>query len=368
MEHMAKFTRHFCSGLLVVAGALVGLTVGTVPGMAAPGTGPKIQFATPVHDFGKVQAGELVKYSYAFTNAGDQVLEVTEVRPSCGCTTAGDWTHKVEPGQTGTVAVQFNSANFNGQVFKTVSVTSNDKQRPVTILQLKGTVWKPIEIAPQYTVMTVSPDATEASASIRVVNHLDEPLMVFSPECSSPAFQVALTTNQPGKEFLVHLTSVRELSGNTQGKVILRTSSPKTPTLDLPFWVSVQPPLTVIPQRISLPQAPLSAKQPTVVTIQNNSTNKLVLSDAAVNVPGVDVQLREVQPGKLFNALVTFPEGFQMPAGKPVILTMKSTQPRMPEIRVPVVQSMRPRIAPPPLPHPASAVAPKTTASTTIAR
>jgi len=102
--------------------------------------GPRIEFATPVYDFGRVKNGDLVKYSFVFTNTGDQLLEVTAVQPSCGCTTAGDWTRKVDPGKTGTVAIQFNSANFNGQVFKTVSVSSNDKQRPVTVLQLKGTI------------------------------------------------------------------------------------------------------------------------------------------------------------------------------------------------------------------------------------
>src|SRR5580704_9355879 len=69
----------------------------TVPATNPPGA--KIQFAVPVYDFGKVQAGELVKYSYVFTNSGDQPLEVSNVQPSCGCTTAGDWSHKVMPGE-----------------------------------------------------------------------------------------------------------------------------------------------------------------------------------------------------------------------------------------------------------------------------
>src|SRR5689334_23002868 len=52
--------------------------------------GPKIQFDNAIHDFGKAKSGEPVKYTYYFTNTGDQVLEITHVQPSCGCTTAGD--------------------------------------------------------------------------------------------------------------------------------------------------------------------------------------------------------------------------------------------------------------------------------------
>src|ERR1017187_3148481 len=79
--------------------------VAPVPATNAPvasattnGIGPKIQFETMVHDFGQVKSGEQVKYTYTFTNAGDQLLELTGVQ-ACGCITA-DWTKKVEPGQT----------------------------------------------------------------------------------------------------------------------------------------------------------------------------------------------------------------------------------------------------------------------------
>ena len=66
------------------------------------------------------------------------------------------------PGETGKVPVQLDSTHQNGQVFKTISVTSNDKQKPVVVLQLKGNVWKPLEILPQYAVLSVPPDATNA--------------------------------------------------------------------------------------------------------------------------------------------------------------------------------------------------------------
>src|ERR1035437_8271517 len=62
-------------------------------------SGPKILFATPVYDFGQIKGGEVVKYTYVFTNVGDRMLEVTAVQTSCG-TTAGEWTRQVEPGMS----------------------------------------------------------------------------------------------------------------------------------------------------------------------------------------------------------------------------------------------------------------------------
>jgi hypothetical protein len=96
----------------------------------------------------------------------------------------------------------------------------------------------------------------------------------------------------------------------------------------------------------------LKAKAPTTVTIQNNSTNALTLKDPAVNIPGVEVQIKEVQPGRIFQALLTFPDGFELPPGQPITLTLKSSQPRMPEIRVPISQVPRPVTAQPPVPKP----------------
>ena len=95
-------------------------------------------------------------------------------------------------------------------------------------------------------------------------------------------------------------------------------------------------------------------------------TNALTLSGAAVNFPGVDVELKEVQPGHLFSAVVTFPEGYNPPVGQPVEVTFKSNQRRMPEVKVPVVSFPRPVAAAtptpaqPPVPKPGVSNAPVT--------
>src|SRR5438046_407393 len=65
------------------------------PDASSTNGGPQIQFATPVFDFGKAKGGEAVKHDFIFTNTGNTLLEITAAQPSCGCTTAGEWSHKV---------------------------------------------------------------------------------------------------------------------------------------------------------------------------------------------------------------------------------------------------------------------------------
>src|SRR5689334_8422174 len=79
---------------------------------------PKIEFAEPIFDFGKVPAGPMINHVFTFTNTGDQVLEIKDVRPSCGCTTTGEWDHQVQPGKSGSIPVRFNSANYTGPIHK----------------------------------------------------------------------------------------------------------------------------------------------------------------------------------------------------------------------------------------------------------
>src|SRR6185436_4097595 len=72
-------------------------------------SGPRIQFATMVYDFGKATGDDLVDCKFVFTNTGNAVLEVSAVNPGCGCMKAGEWTRKVEPGRTGIIPVRYDS-------------------------------------------------------------------------------------------------------------------------------------------------------------------------------------------------------------------------------------------------------------------
>lgn len=318
------------------------------PAAAVPtnGTGPKIAFDTPVFDFGKAKEGELVKHTYIFTNTGDQLLEVTAVRPSCGCTTAGEWTHKAKPGETGTIAVQLNTAGQHSPVFKTITVTCNDKANGSPVLQLKGAIWKPIEINPPMVVLKVDADTSHPSAVVRIVNNQDEPLTLSPPESNNRSVAAELKTLQPGKDFEVTISAVPPISPpSAQGHITLKTSSTNMPLITLTAYVNVLPPISVIPPTIGLPPAPLLSALTNSVNFKINGTNALALSEPSVNDPQVGIQLKELVPGHAFAAMLTFPQGFEIAQGKQVELSIKSSYPSVPLIKVPISQP--PRLAMP---------------------
>src|SRR5256712_4604124 len=252
------------------------------------GAGPRIQFAEIVYDFGKVSSGELVKHTFVFTNIGTATLEIKDVRPGCGCTTAGTWDKVVEPGKPGSIPLQFNSANFGGTVMKQATVTCNDPSQSNVVLQIKGTVWKPIEVTPTMAVFNISSEAqTNDTKIVRIVSNLDQPLTLSDLQCTNSSFKAELKTVKEGKEFELQITAIPPFnSASVVAPVTLKTSSTNMPVINVSAYAVVQQPVTVAPSQIILPPGPFTNVVHHVITVRNTGTNSLILSEANVNDPG----------------------------------------------------------------------------------
>ena len=330
---------------------------------AATAGGPRIQFENPTYDFGRAKGGEAVKHDFVFTNTGDALLEITGAQPSCGCTTAGDWSRKVEPGKTGIIPVQFNTGNYNGDVTKTVTVSSNDKEHGQVILTIHGNVWRPVDVMPNIAYMTVNSETvSNASTAVRIVNNEPTPLTLSAPESNNRLFHAEVTTNQPGKDYSLLIKTVPPMDANNlAGVVTLKTSSTNTPTVSVTVYAIMQQAVVTAPDKIMLPQGPLTNGWQTAVSIRNQMTSPLTISDAAVNAEGVTVKVNELDPGRVFNITLTFPAGFKIAPADKLEFKCKSNNPQFQTIRIPILPSpvltkaFSPAVATPPpaLPEPA---------------
>ncbi len=330
---------------------------------AQPQTGPGIRFAQLVCDFGRVQAGEIVKHSFVFTNAGNQVLEVKSVTPSCGCTTAGNWDRRVEPGKTGNIPVQVATAGFNGPLSKSVTVMCNDSLHSTVVLYLRGTVWRPVDITPSYaTFTTIAGASTNTTKTLRIVSNVDESLVLSPPECTNTAFQTELKTVQAGKLFDLRITFVPPAKdGYIQCPVKIKTSSPKHPMISIDAVAFVQKQVVASPPQINLQPGPLINMSEYKVSIRGLGGLPLALSEPTADDPGVELEIQEMQPGRWYNLAAKFPAGFQVPAGKKLEVRVKTNNPQYPLVVLPVNQWARPAStvlahaggsAPPQLPAP----------------
>ncbi|MEJ5266558.1 MAG: DUF1573 domain-containing protein [Bacteroidales bacterium] len=99
-----------------------------------------ISWDKTVHNFGtfKEEAGPQT-CTFTFTNTGNEVLYLTDVKASCGCTTP-EWTKEpVKPGEKGFVKATYDPKNRPGKFNKSITVSSN-ADVATSMLRIEGEV------------------------------------------------------------------------------------------------------------------------------------------------------------------------------------------------------------------------------------
>jgi len=229
-----------------------------------------------------------------------------------------------------------------GSILKTASVICNDPSQPQITLQIKGTIWKPIEVRPEMAVLNAIAGAlSNPPVTVSIVSSLEQPLILSNPEVQTGPFAAELKTIQPGREFQLIITPVPPLKpGNVQGTILLKTSCTNVPTLTVTVLAIVQPDLVVTPQQLTLPPGPLVNAMPFTVSIRHNSGEPLTLSNPVVSAKDVDVQVKEILPGREYTLMLTFPVGFQIPQGGQVDLTVQTSDPKYPVLKLPIYEGL----------------------------
>jgi hypothetical protein len=94
------------------------------------------------HDFGKVNEGDKVDYTFTFVNKGSSNLIIKDIKTSCGCTAALLSVDNLAPGQEGTLKVELDTKNRSGKMSRTVTINSNDPKEPSKILTIYADIIK----------------------------------------------------------------------------------------------------------------------------------------------------------------------------------------------------------------------------------
>lgn len=98
-----------------------------------------ISFSETTLDYGKVAVNSDGHRTFVIKNIGDKPLIVSNVKPSCGCTTP-EWSkNPILPGKTGQIKVHYNTT-IQGAFKKSIEVFSNDPENKRTVIYIKGNV------------------------------------------------------------------------------------------------------------------------------------------------------------------------------------------------------------------------------------
>ncbi len=319
----------------------VGLRVsawGQSPPTPTRADGARLKFSEMVFDFGKVRSTDMLRHDFIVTNTGTAELEISDVSPTCGCTVAGSWDHRIAPGKSGKIPIQFNPGDFNGPVVKTVTVTCNDPSQTKHTLEIRATIWRPLEVQPPSLYFApVEDEAISDTKVAHITSNLDEPLVLEMPQGSNPDFKLELKPTRAGREFDLHVTYAGPVTNTTpQNLITIKTSSADVPVIQVKVALMPQPALAAIPPQINLSATQMREGFRQNQIILNSSSAPLKLTSASVNAEGVGVEITEPRPGKLFMLNVSFPPGFQIKPGVGLELTVRTSNPKHPVISVPI--------------------------------
>ena len=102
--------------------------------------GPKAAVQQMEFDFGTIKIGEIVSHNFTLANSGGDLLKITDVHASCGCTAAKPDKNELAPGESINIKVDFNSTGKIGKQEKYVYVKTNDPNNKELKFKFTGNV------------------------------------------------------------------------------------------------------------------------------------------------------------------------------------------------------------------------------------
>lgn len=269
---------------------------------AAPtGGAPRIVFAEPVYDFGKVEQGEQVTHMFRFTNQGGQELRIESVKTSCGCTAAAISEDVIPPGKEGTISATFDTTHFSGEKAKGITVYSNDPVQPVATLTLQGEITIEVGVEPAQLYLGRLRRGEEATRTIEVLYDAQKSIDITKIENAHPSLSVRAEDlskdGKKGKKLLVTLKKNAPL-GRLNDQIVLTTTSPKKPVVEIPVFGSIEGDMLVLPPQVSFGVVHKGESKTQEISIKNRGAKPVQVVRIQNSATDVIAELTPVKQGE----------------------------------------------------------------------
>ena len=316
------------------------------PATKAPeGPKPVIEIAQKVQDFGTVPKGDKIHATFEVRNTGKAPLEISQVRPTCGCTVA-NFDRTVAPGATGKVVAEVDTTGFSGPVSKAVLVFSNDPATPQVNLVIKADVRAFVEVLPKPLIIFRSVLQGEpAVEKVTLVSADGSDFKVVSATASGGPYQIAYrelpekerVADRKGSQWEVTVSvPANAPEGMLNHKILVKTTSAKAPEIAINVTGAVRPVVQVIPGEINFGAVDGGALVGrNVLIINNRQGSELQLTDVKSDNPYFTTEVTPLQAGQRFQVAVSMKAGVPKGAQKAVV-TIATNDPLRKSIEIPV--------------------------------
>jgi hypothetical protein len=201
---------------------------------------PKLVLQQNTFDFGDIKQGETVSHTFVLSNSGGDLLKISNVKASCGCTAAAPEKNELAPGESTNLVVKFNSTGRQGKQTKTVRIFSNDPQNSEMLLTITGNVVLNTESGslPKIFFPETQHDFGQVKEGDKVdytfkfVNNGSSELIIkdVKTSCGCTAALLSEDNLSPGKEGTIRVElNTANRSGKMSRTVTIQSNDPKEP-------------------------------------------------------------------------------------------------------------------------------------------
>lgn len=211
---------------------------------------PIITFDKTHHDFGRITPDRKVAAKYKLTNTGNAYLNITQVRPSCGCTYTllGKWS--LAPGEATEIEAQFDPKGLKGGVRKSIEVVCDDPKSPSVSLTLEAEVVQEIMPSVEAVYFHHALKSATTRSQIRYTSGNGEPVQIVDVKAPGAPF-LTFAYRSEGKDLLLEVAfdgrkvPAGQLRGVEQATV--RFTNPRMGQLPLNIQWELKPAILVTP-------------------------------------------------------------------------------------------------------------------------
>jgi hypothetical protein len=309
---------------------------------AAAASQPKAVVVDPIKDVGTIPKGDKVNHDFEIRNDGGAPLEISDVRPACGCTVAS-FDKSIAPGKSGKVHVLFDTATFNGPVAKGVTVYTNDPANPQLELTLRAKVEPYIAMKPGYARYTIVRGEAREGTIVQTLYAPDGTQMdVVKVDSPWPYLKVGFREAQEGerlpdvkvKQWRVETTLSSEAPvGPLAGMVTVHTNHSKQKLVEIPVSGFVRPVLAVTPAKADFGRIELKEPHRRAFSIKNFATEPIKVIGVDPPGQGLEAKVESLEEGRNYVVRLTLDPG--MPKGPfHNKLTIHTDSPKSPILEV----------------------------------
>jgi len=342
------------AAVLVAAAAMAQQPAPTAPQQPQPpaaaqkapeGPQPVIDVAEKIKDFGTVPKGDKIRATFDVRNTGKAPLEITQVRPTCGCTVAS-FDRTIPPGGTGKIAAEVDTTGFSGPISKAVLMFSNDPATPQVNLVIKADVRAFIEVLPRPLIIFRNVLQGEPASERLVLLSADgSDFKVESAEASGGTYQLAYkelgekerVPDRKGSQWELTVTvPANAPEGMLNQKIVVKTTAAKAPEVTINVTGAVRPVVQVIPPQVNFGTVAGDALVGQNFLVVNNRQGvELQLSEVKVDNPNFATEVIPLQAGQRYQVAVSMKAGVPKGAQKATV-KISTSDPLRKLIEVPI--------------------------------